>query len=471
MISFYIKPDSRYYWLRIFDKYQSDPKKKRFSLKSQSEVSPTDKKKYDDWKKNGSDLTARPRYFGTQKLAEEIEKLRKGYSERNVEFKTGIKIKSSKILSEAAEEYYQLKTRLGDKKSIKQKTIESYKYQVKIFIDATGKDVEVHKYNNAGDYSKLLGYFEQKNYAEPTRASITKGLASLWNYFVSQNYCVSNIIEIYEAGTTIKPQDIPLEEFKIIMRFYESKMERWEWVYYLLLTMNRPSTALMQERSRIFFVQKYIEMLNVKETRKKNPYYSFPLFKELEDLIKKIMERPIVDGSDRLFSHFKIGNLHYTDSFWWWYSDQKKLVAAGLISKTYEMKQIRKTFPSYAINELGMSKEEVQWLLDHTDKDITENHYLNLRFDKVRERFESKRMVNTSILISQPDNKVLSEKEIRNKIDESGKSKKINLESVLTKDELKKLIKDLSNVKIGKMYGVTEASIRKLLKRYNLKRS
>ena len=65
----------------------------------------------------------------------------------------------------------------------------------------------------------------------------------------------------------------------------------------------------------------------------------------------------------------------------------------GLISQTYEMKQIRKTFPSYAVNELGFCMEEIKFLLDHTDESIAENHYLNLRYDDIRQRFEKKRII------------------------------------------------------------------------------
>lgn len=163
----------------------------------------------------------------------------------------------------------------------------------------------------------------------------------------------------------------------------------------LLLALNygTPSTALVQKRSQIDFNRKFIERLNVKGMRKQNSLYIYPLFKELEDLVKRIMQHPDKDGGDRLFSHYKIGNNNYTDSFWWWYADQKKLKMVGLISQTYEMKQIRKTFPSYAINELGFSKEEIKFLLDHTDESIAENHYLNLRYDNVRERFEKKRII------------------------------------------------------------------------------
>ncbi|MEW6041308.1 MAG: hypothetical protein AB1633_07285 [Elusimicrobiota bacterium] len=392
MPSIYVQKNSPHYWIRFYDKFDPVPGKRKKRFNSRIKLTPVDQKKITQWLQAGADPKKKPKINGNDETKKLLGSLTRGLVEKEIAQKTGIKIKSPLILSEGLKEYLNSKTRVGDRTSIKKKTREMYKYSVRHFITATGKDVEIHKYY-PGDFGKLLAYFEENDYAEASRETFTNHLYILWNYFVKQNYCMTNIVTVYQPTVIKRPEDIPLNEFKIILRFYTDQPAKYEWVYYLLLTMARPSTALVQERSRIDFNRKIIEMMNVKGARKKSPVYIYPLFQELEELVKRIMKRPIVDGSDRLFSHFKIGKNNYTDAFWWWYADQKKLHMVGLISQPYELKQIRKTFPSYAINELGFSKEEIKFLLDHTDESVAENHYLNLRYDVIRERFEKKRII------------------------------------------------------------------------------
>ncbi|MBS3945279.1 MAG: hypothetical protein KGZ42_07270 [Melioribacter sp.] len=471
MPSIYFQKNSPHYWIFYYDRFNPNPAKRKQRFNSKIEITSADKKKIELWLKTGADPSKKPKINGNEKTKQIINALIQGRLEKEIAIKTGIKIKSPVKLSEGCEEYIANKIKIGDRKSIKSKTQEMYRYSVKHFIEATGRDDVIHKYY-PGDYAKLMALFEEKDYAEATRETFSNHLHILWNYFVKQNYCLNNIITVYQPATIQKPQDIPLNEFKIILRFYSKQPEKYEWVYYLLLTMARPSTALVQKRSKIDFTRKYIEMLNVKGTRKRSPYFIYPLFRELEELIKRIMERPVVDNSDRLFSHFKIGNNNYTDSFWWWYADQKKLKMVGLISDTYEMKQIRKTFPSYAINELGFSKEEIKFLLDHTDESVAENYYLNLRYDTIRDKFEKKRIIEDYPNIYSLDPPIKfdpDEKEIQRKIDLLVKKHRNKLN--INKDELAEMLKkNIPITHIARKYGVSDVAIHKKIKLYKLKK-
>lgn len=454
MLGIYIQKTSPYYWFRFYDK-SKEPGERRRSINTKIEVTPGDRKRWEEAKRTGTKVKLQC----NEEVKELVRGFRKGLNERDIEKKTGVKIIKSPILSKCIDEYIFSKSRKGDKKALKEKSRSAYRNAGKRFIEATGRDVVVTKYTKA-DYDSLLAYMEDNEYAEPSRRSFTTHLSSLWNYFVKKKYCKENIIEIYEGSKTKKPEDIPLEDFKNILKFYEHNPQRWEIIYYLLLSMNRPSTALMQERSRIDSDSKIIEMLNVKETRKKSKYYIYPLFAELEQLIRKILTRKVVDDSDRLFSHFPNGKSNYTDSLWWWYTDQKKLVKSGILKKTYELKQIRKTFPSYALNELGLSKEEVKWLLDHTDEEISENHYLNIRYDSIRERFDKQRMIGSGS-ITLPENTVQDNSEKINQLI-SDKRKTFNI----TKSELWKLIRNqIPNTQIAKMFNVSETAVRKKIKK------
>jgi hypothetical protein len=477
MPSIYVQKNSPFYWIRLYDKYEPEQSKRKKRINSKIALSPTDKKKIESWIKSGAVPEDKPKIHGNEQTKRLLQQLSNGLVEKDVLKKTNIniRIKVPIKLSEATKEYVDSKIRLGDKKSIKKKTSIAYINASNRFIEATGKDVEVHKYLPA-DFSSMLAFMEIKDLSEPTRFSYTNHLHVLWNYFIAKNYATQNIIEIYDGGKTKKPEDIPLDEFKIILKYYEKRSpEKWEWIYYLLLSMNRPSTAILQERSKINFVQKYVEMLNQKETRKKSRYYIYPLFREFEELIKRIMERPDSNGSGRLFSHFYIGEINFTDAFRWWYSDQRKLVLAELISKPYQMKQIRKTLPSFALNVLGFSQEELKFLLDHTNEEVTENHYLNVKYDLIRKRFEQRRIFERDpgeaiqpFSAEEVKPAALSNEEIQEKIDSIVKKARVKI----PKSELAAYLKEkLPITQIAKKYGVSDVAIHKWIVKYKLKKN
>ena len=331
-----IVPRSQYYYIRVYDKNSLNPSNKYRQFNTKILITQADLNRYKKWKDAGGDLKSKPKLHGNKETDELLAKVTASMVVANIETGLNVKLAHPKKLSQIVNEYITLKSRKGDKKRLKPKSAENYLNSVKRFIDATGKDININAYSKE-HFNLFLAYLEDKGYAEASKHTLTKALIPIWNYAIKKEYCKTNIIEIYESSVTKKPEDIPIDEFKIILKYYEDSPEKWEWIYYLLLTMNRPSTAILQQRSKIDFKQKLIEMLNTKETRKKSAYYMFPMFKELEELIKQILNRPVIDSSDRLFSHFQYTELSYTQAFWWWYKDQKRMAKAGLISKPYQM--------------------------------------------------------------------------------------------------------------------------------------
>ena len=469
----YIREDSSFYWLAIYNKYESNPNKKRVKFSTGIQVTKADQQRYIKWKKNGAPQNHRPSLMGNENTRKLIRDIKESQLKDDIQRKTRVKIKRRMKLSEGLEEYIQTHTRIGDKQSLSVKTIKSYRTAVGHLISATEADKEIHKYYKAIDFNMFLAYMEDHDYAEATRTSFTKTLASLWNYFIDQGYATEQLIEIYKSSKIQKPEDIPLDEFNTILKFYEkSYPDRWEFIYYLLLTMNRPSTAMMQKRSDINFKKNYILMPNVKAKRKSANRYAYPIFDELEKLLNRILQRPVADSSDRLFANFKIGTSNYTDSLWWWYVDQKRLHLRGLISQTYELKQIRKTFPSFAINEIGMLSEEIRHLLDHTDKSVSENFYINERLDKIRARLEKKRLMESMTIEEiklEPQEIELSPEEINLRIDEIFNfDERKTLE--ITKKELKKKLWEKPITEIAKEYNVSDSAIHKRIKKWNLEK-
>lgn len=472
MVSIFVRDDSPYYYLRVYNKLAHSQKEKRLKIKTTIEVTKADREKFIRAKRlRNRGENSRAHYSGTPELQHKIAKIKDSFFDLELEKKLGTQIKRKLKLSEGLEEYISVKSRVGDKKRIAESTKKGYRRAVGLFIEASGEDKEIQKYTNEIDFTKFLSFMEIKDYAESTRANLTNYLASLWNYFISQGYHSEQIIEIYESEKEITPQDIPLDEFKIILKYYEDKPDRWEWIYYLLLSMCRISTAATQSRDDINFKQKYIRMLNVKSRRKKSQFYIFPLYNELENLVKRIIQRPIIDNSNRLFSHFRLIVDDYDKAFQWWYTDQKKLFAAGLISKRYKMHDIRKTFPSYAINELGMNSKDIQYLLDHADESISKNYYINEKINMIIDKFESKPILGN---LSEPEfhsqDVILKPEEIELRINEVRLNKFASKGLNITKKELIKLLKEKPVTKIAEDYKVSDSAIHKLIKKYNIDR-
>ncbi len=133
-------------------------------------------------------------------------------------------------------------------------------------------------------------------------------------------------------------------------------------------------------------------MTNVK-ARKLIKTYRFPIYEELKVFLKELLSTPDNEGKGRLFSNIPVGNHNYTDGIWFWYSELKKLKAAKIISDTYQIKQLRKTFASYLVNELKVDPFIVQKLLDHSDVKISDEHYIELSLETVRSVLDKARFL------------------------------------------------------------------------------
>jgi site-specific recombinase XerD len=375
----YIRENSPYYWLSVYDKHERDSKKKRKKLSTGIEITNADLKRYNEWKKSGSPLNKKPKLLGNEKTRRLIAGIKQGQLEEDLFRKTGVKIRKKKLLSDAFEDFKRERSIKDHPKHLKPKTLKNYSTAVQHFISCN-TDKEVYKYTYKNDYFEFLRYMEDEDFAQNSKSIYTRTLKSLWNYFVEEELTEENIIRKIDEEI-IGSDPIDLDDMNILLKYYYKKdIKKYHAIAYLLLSFCRPSTAMVQEVNQIDFKEKIIWMKNVK-ARKKVKYYPFPLYKSLESLVRGILEYH--EGGDRLFSHFPIGN-NYTDAFRWWYRDNLKMFEAGLIRKRYQLQQLRETAPSYALNVLGMDIFTIQKLLDHSNIRITDKHYVKVEMKKAR---------------------------------------------------------------------------------------
>ncbi len=386
----YIQKNSPFYWHRYYDKSEQTPSKRPKSLNTKIEVSEA------DWKR----FEAGEKPVGTHEVKKLVDGFRRGLNERDIQAKTGIKIKKDLKLSEGYKEFKEYKSTPGLKKGLKKKTLINYDIAVEHFIKASG-DRYIYRYTD-NDYVKLLNYFEAlqipinkakdkfKSLSVNSRSIYTRSLCALWNYFLEKNYCSKNIIEPTDSEEK-DPDPIPADEMYTIIKYLREVKEHphYYWIiYFMLLTGCRPSSAMVQLKEDIDFKRRVIKIRNVKSgKRKKKPYYLFPLYKELFNLLHN--EVGIQQGdSGRLFDMYSVIPENYTYPLSFWDRRIKLLNIAKQISRKYILKQIRPTFISFLINILKMDIYKVFKLADHADIKITDKHYINLKLALVREEMD-----------------------------------------------------------------------------------
>ena len=378
MASIIYQKGSKFYWLQVYDKLETDQKKRIKRFSSKIEITKADQQRIIDKKPLN----------GNKELKELINSLESGIVKRNISFSTNTKLNSStRTLLQGFSEYININTRQGDKSALKRNTIDLYRLAVNHLI-TVASDKEIRKYKQT-DFNNLLIHFQELGLKQNSKAIYTKHLHKLFSYFLDKNYCSVNIIEKVEEEIKEEPEDIPLDDLNVLLNhFKETNINRYNIVYYMLLTMTRPSSVVVQELNFINFDKKFIKILNVKAQRKQKPYYVFPLFKELSNHINNIISLRINNNDSRLFNNFPLLP-KYTEIFRFWYRANKKLFEKGLIKKTYELKQVRKTFPSFAVNYLNFQDEEIRFLLDHTSEDVSRNYYLNKKIEIMVKKFDS----------------------------------------------------------------------------------
>ncbi len=380
----YIQKNSPYYWIRFYNKFEEDPKKRRKSVNTKIPVTPSDRKRAEEAHKRGE----RPKLVGTPELRKFVREFQQGLAEWALQKNAGFSLKKDKKLSEGFEEFKKVRTVPGSKKFLKPKTLSTYTLAVNHFISCC-KDKKIHLYKES-DYVNLLYYFEEKKLSKNTRSMYTRSLKALWKYFVEQRYTMQNIIEPIE-GEENSPQPIPLDEMWLIIEYLKSYKQfphHWQIIYFMLLTGCRPSSAILQRKEDINFKRKVIKIQNVKTGgRKGKPYYLFPLYKELEKLIyEEIGVRPGDKG--RLFEKFAVVPGHYTWPLSFWKRAINHLYQAKAISEKWTLKQIRATFASYLINVYELDIFDVKKLLDHTDIKVTDKHYVDYDISRMRKKLK-----------------------------------------------------------------------------------
>lgn len=404
MKGIYIQSNSPFYWVRYYDKLEIEPSRKRKSINTKIPVTPSDKKRIEASRKNGHKADLQ----GTPELKKLLKEFKTGLAERDIQFKSGVKLRKDLKLSEGYAEFKNVRTVPGSKKELKKKTLINYEIAVNHMITACG-DKKIYKYTDKKDYVDLLIYFENtkikgkrtkknkdgtyeyeyRDMSTNSRSIYTRALSSLWNYFVDEKYAAKNIITPIDAEET-DPNPIPPEEMHSIISYFKNNKDNphWYWiVYFMLLTGCRPSSAMVQLKEDIDYKRKKILIQNVKTgKKKKKTHYIFPLYKELEKLLREIGVKE--NDTGRLFDVFKVIPEHYTYPLSFWDRKIKLMQAGKLISNRYTLKQIRPTFISFLINILKMDIYLVYKLADHANIQITDKHYVKLNIDKVRRELD-----------------------------------------------------------------------------------
>ena len=372
----YVRKESPFYWIRYYDKYEQNDSRKRKSINTKIEVTPGDWKSYKESRK----------LSGTPELRNKLKAFHDGLNNRNIAIQSGVKIRHDKTLLDGYEEFKQFRSVPGSKKEVKLKTLENYKLAVDHFVNCSGNKL-IYKYTDK-DYVALLNFFETKGLSRNSRSIYTRALKTLWGYFVQKSYTIKNIIEPVEAET-MDPDPIPLDDMFTIVEYFRADRDyphHFQIVYFMLLTGCRPSSAIMQLREDIDFKRKVLTIKNVKSGKRKGKeFYKFPLYKELEKLLKQMNADK---KTGRLFSMFSVVPEHYTWPLSFWKRGIASLLKAKKISKAYSLKQIRPTLASFLINHLKMDIFTVKKLLDHTDVKVTDKHYIEFRVDNVRRELD-----------------------------------------------------------------------------------
>lgn len=373
--------NSPFYYLRYYDKNEPDPKKRRKSIPTKIPISKADLKLIEEAKLkglkkiklNGSrELLDRKKEVDKKILLSKISEA--AQFEENTPAAAG-------LFSVEFDKYIKKKTVYGDPGAIKPKTKENYETAGDHLIKCCG-DRNVLSYTEA-DFNALLGYFEDLRLAYTSRSIYLRSLRALWNDFVKNNLvpkCVFRDIEYVqdEDGEEEDEADpIPLDELGKILKYFKKKeyQTHFNFIYATLLTACRPSSIVVQQKEWILPKDGYMKIRNVK-ARKKKKFFNFPLYPELKKFLTKNFDLSV---PGRLFPQFHYDEYSYTQSLKFWQRGIDYLIEEKIITQKYQMKQLRPTFASYAANELKIPVDVVSELLNHTDRKITDRHYVKFQ--------------------------------------------------------------------------------------------
>lgn len=380
MKGIYVQRRSPFYWIRYYDVFEQDPKKRSKSVNTKIEISNADRK----------------RILSGKKVAGNAEVLRlagefiRELAKKKLEERAQVKLKKRIKLSQGLSEFLKDRSIPGTDRYLRAKTILIYKQSVKHFIKAAN-DKYLDEYGIT-EYNDLLFYYEELELTQNSRAIYTRSLHTLWNYFLSKQYVLRNIIEPL-SGEEKDPDPIPLQDMETILFYLRADKEypyHFHLIYFMFLTGCRPSSAVVQLKEEINFKRKEISIHNVKAGGKqssKKTHYAFPLYNELYNLLTEQMGvKPGEMG--RLFPQFKYSETSYTESLKFWNRKINSLYRTHQISRQYILKQIRPTSAFYFINEMKLSIYTVQKLLDHSTVKVTEKHYAKLNMSQTKSELD-----------------------------------------------------------------------------------
>ncbi len=379
----YIQKNSPYYWIRFYNKFEEDPRKRRKSFNTKIPVTPSDRKRAEEAHKKGN----KAKLIGNAEIRKFVREFQQGWVEWSLKKGAGFSLKKDIKLSEGFEEFKVKRSIPGSKKLLTKKTLRNYELAVTHMINACG-DKYIFKYKET-DYVKLLYYFEERELSTNARANYTRSLHAVWNFFLDKKYTLQNIIEVIPPEEK-DPEPIPVDELRSILNYFrrDEKFPHHFWIiYFLLLTGARPSSAMSQLKEDIDFKKKIISIPNIKTGKRKGKLkYKFPLYKELEKLIREI---GVEEGdTGRLFDMFALIPDNYTWPLSFWRRGINFLFIGGVLSKKYTVKQLRSTTASFLINELKLPIFTVKRLLDHSNIKVTDKHYVDLSISKIRKEMD-----------------------------------------------------------------------------------
>lgn len=410
MVSLYVRKDSCYYQLRVYNKYAVNSKDKKFSIPTHVKVTNADiarfkagiaeRKKYKQLLESGTPKEKalakvdrkllKVKYTGTPELKRKINEIKKSFFDLKFELRTGVKIKSKKLFSMAMDEYLDEHTKKGNPHAYKSKTVTGYKSAKKHLINAAS-DKPIHEYTES-NFDDLVAYMEDEDLSQNSKAIYCRNLNTFWNWCLTKNYAVQNIIKKIQPSED-DPEPIPLDDLRIILKYFKSNDKyQFDFIYLTLLTAARPSTIVVQKISWIDLGNDVIKMYNVK-ARKAKKFYRLPLYKVLKNhLLSMDINFDTENEDERIFKHYAFSEKSYTQSLKFWYRHIKYLAKKKdkkdpdkpVIRKKYLMKQLRPTFATYASEILKLSQAQIQAILHHSDSKTTEKYYIYAQLNQLK---------------------------------------------------------------------------------------
>jgi integrase/recombinase XerD len=381
MPSLYIHPRSPYYYVRIFDSYEPERKKKRKSFPSKIKVTEADWKNYFKAKEEGKKYKPN----GNKETKELLQRLNTGLLERKIFAETGIKSKPSITLKAGLAEFLSVKSY-----NYSNKTIQLKQLAVRHLIEAAG-DKAIADYNEH-DYAKLLKYFKMKKFKPAGINIYTAHLSPIFNYFVERKYSEKNIIKV-TAPPKGEPEPISFKEMQLILNYFKNKKtddgeRQYQLIYFLLLTGMRISSALQVSNDDIFYEEELLRIKNVKADR----VFYFPLYPELYNFLKDEMK--ISGNEDEVYLLFPYAQ---NDSPKFFSKATRDLFKLKKIKRAYSFHNLRDTFTSWLANK-DVDRGMIKLLLDHSSQKVTDEYYTRIEAKTLKRQFKKIRFrdyVNT----------------------------------------------------------------------------